>query len=73
MLTPQLAADGGRHPVGLGWHFGSTGGKTDVRSVGGGGGFKAEVRVLLGTDRASVVCANETSFDTGELVAAALQ
>lgn len=73
MREPQRGLDGSLLPAGLGWRSGETEGKPDLRSVGGGGGFKAEVRMRIDDGRAAVVCANETIFDTGPLAAAALR
>ncbi len=72
MREPQRTPDGEALPAGLGWRYGETDGSPDLRSVGGGGGFKTEVRVRL-DGRGAVVCANETLFDTGPLAAAALR
>ncbi len=73
MRTPQRDLRGAVLPVGLGWRLGTTGGKPDLRATGGGGGYKTEVRVLAGTDRAVVVAANQTTFDTGDIAVAALR
>jgi CubicO group peptidase (beta-lactamase class C family) len=82
ILTPAAAAamrerqhglGGAPLPTGLGWRFGETDGRAEVRALGGGGGFRAEVRVRLDDGRAAVVCANESVFDTGPTAAAALR
>jgi CubicO group peptidase (beta-lactamase class C family) len=72
MRERQRTPDGEVLAAGLAWRYGETDGIPDLRVVGGGGGFKTEVRIRL-DGSAAVVCANETLFDTGPLAAAGLR
>jgi D-alanyl-D-alanine carboxypeptidase len=48
----------------LGWHVGSYGSRRYYYKEGGGGGFHCEMRIYSSERIASVVIANNTSFDT---------
>jgi len=66
MLTPFVAATGDAGEIALGWHLGHVGGEPFVHHLGGGGGFRSELRVYPKLGYAVAVLANETSFPTGE-------
>jgi CubicO group peptidase (beta-lactamase class C family) len=65
MRTRQLDLQGRPMPIGLGWHPGSNGGEEYWYHLGGGGGFKSELRLYPERGYGVVVVASETSFDTG--------
>jgi len=54
-------------PVGLGWHLGVRSGERYAYHLGGGLGFRSELRIYPRARRAIAVVANETSFDTSAL------
>ena len=67
MLEPSRTRDGRSLGIGLGWHLGRIDGQPVAMHVGGGGGFKAELRLYPERGYAVAVLANETSFDTDPL------
>jgi CubicO group peptidase (beta-lactamase class C family) len=67
MRTPQADLRGRPMPIGLGWRPGSMGGEAYWYHLGGGGGFKSELRLYPERRYGIAVVANETSFDTGEI------
>jgi len=66
-LTPSRTTAGAVLPVGLGWHLGEVGGEPFAHHIGGGGGFRSELRIYPRLGYAIAVIANETSFDTDVL------
>ena len=71
-LTNVRSRDGRTLPVGLGWHLGKANGESYANHMGGGLGFRSELRIYPRLGCAVAVIANETSFDTtalAELVA----
>jgi CubicO group peptidase (beta-lactamase class C family) len=54
-------------PVGLGWHLGEENGENYANHIGGGLGFRSELRIYPRLGCAVAVIANETSFDTSTL------
>jgi CubicO group peptidase (beta-lactamase class C family) len=67
MRTPQRDLRGEPLPVGLGWRLGEIDGEPFAHHLGGGAGFKSEVRLYPRLGQAIVVAANETSFDTEQI------
>ncbi len=67
MRTRQADLRGRPMPIGLGWHPGSMGGEAYWYHLGGGGGFKSELRLYPERRYGIAVVANETSFATGEI------
>lgn len=67
MLQPTLTRDGQPTSVGLAWHLGSINGEPCLMHDGGGGGYRAEIRIYPNRGYAVAVLANETSFSTREL------
>lgn len=67
MLSPALDRDGRPLDVGLGWQLGREDGQPFAYHLGGGGGFRSELRVYPELGYAVVVLANETSFPTERL------
>lgn len=65
-LAPFVAATGEAEEIALGWHLGRIGEEPFVYHLGGGGGFRSELRVYPKLGYAVVVLANETSFPTGK-------
>ncbi len=63
-LTPSRTTAGGALPIGLGWHLGEVGGEPFAHHIGGGGGFRSELRIYPRLGYAIAVIGNETSFDT---------
>lgn len=59
----QRNNDGELIAMTLGWHIGANNGTRYFFKEGGGGGFHSEMRVYLAERIASVVIANNTSFD----------
>ncbi|MEJ2086576.1 MAG: serine hydrolase [Acidobacteriota bacterium] len=59
--------DGEALPVGLGWHLAEKNGQPCAHHLGGGLGFRSELRIYPRMRRAIAVVANETSFDTSTL------
>jgi D-alanyl-D-alanine carboxypeptidase len=72
-LTPFKAPDGSPLPVGLGWHLGNLGGVPYANHLGGGGGFRSELRIYPRLNYAVAVVGNETSFDTGSFTQLAVR
>jgi CubicO group peptidase (beta-lactamase class C family) len=66
-LTHVRSGDNRTLPVGLGWHLGDSGGEQYANHIGGGMGFRSELRIFPRLGRAVAVIANETSFDTTAL------
>ena len=64
MRTPQRDLRGRTLPVGLGWHLGEIDGEPYAYHLGGGAGFKSELRIYPGLGAGVAVVANETGFDT---------
>jgi len=52
-------------PMTLGWHIGSVDGVQFLFKVGGGGGFRSEMRIYPSAGIASVVMVNNASFNPG--------
>lgn len=67
MLSPSRGADGRDLGAGLGWQLGHEGGEDFAYHLGGGGGFRSELRVYPRLGYAVAVLANETSFPTETL------
>jgi D-alanyl-D-alanine carboxypeptidase len=70
MLKPTLLADGKPSGFGLSWRLGEIDGEPYADHDGGGGGFRAELRLYPRKGYAAAVLANETGFPTAELVRA---
>ncbi len=66
-LTPARTTSGAALPIGLGWHLGELDGEPYARHIGGGGGFRSELRVYPRLGYVVAVIGNETSFDTEAL------
>jgi CubicO group peptidase (beta-lactamase class C family) len=64
MQAPQRDLRGRPLPIGLGWHLGEIDGERYAFHLGGGAGFKSELRLYPRLGYGVVVVANETSFDT---------
>ncbi len=64
MQQPALDAKGKPLPMGLGWHLGTVDGERYAAHIGGGGGFRSEIRLYPALGYAVAVAGNETSFDT---------
>lgn len=60
-------AEGQATKMGLGWHLGKNGDEPYAYHIGGGGGFRVELRIYPRLGYAVAVMANETSFPTGDL------
>ncbi len=54
-------------PVGLGWHLGCAGSEHYAYQLGGGGGFRSELRIYPRLNYAVTVIGNETGFPTNSL------
>jgi CubicO group peptidase (beta-lactamase class C family) len=67
MRTRQMDLQGRPMPMGLGWHPGSIGGEEYWYHLGGGGGFKSELRLYADRGYGVAVVASETSFDTEQI------
>jgi CubicO group peptidase (beta-lactamase class C family) len=67
LLSPFVDGSGRPTGLGLGWHLGQEGGEPFAYHLGGGGGFRSELRIYPGLGYAVAVLANETSFPTGQL------
>jgi D-alanyl-D-alanine carboxypeptidase len=63
-LAPMKSLDGAMLPIGLGWHLGKIGEEQMAFHLGGGGGFRSELRIYPRLNYAIAIIANETSFDT---------
>jgi len=66
-LTTTTSADGSPLPIGLGWHLGNGGDEPYAFHLGGGGGFRSELRIYPRRKFAVAVIGNETSFDTAPI------
>jgi len=66
MREPQRDLRGRPLPVGLGWHLGELGGEPFAYHLGGGAGFRSELRMYPRLGCGVAVVANETGFDTGQ-------
>ncbi len=67
MLAPFRDHDGRELPVGLGWRLGTVGDEPYAHHLGGGGGFRSELRIYPRLGYAVAIAASETSFDTDGL------
>jgi CubicO group peptidase (beta-lactamase class C family) len=67
MLAPSRGPGGQAFAIGLGWHLGREDGHDFAYHLGGGGGFRSELRVYPQIGYAVAVLANETSFPTEKL------
>ena len=66
-LAHARSRNDGPFPVGLGWHLGEANGEKYANHIGGGLGFRSELRIYPRLGCAVAVIANETSFDTSAL------
>jgi len=66
-ISPVHSKNGLPFPIGLGWHLGETHGEPFANHLGGGAGFRSELRIYPRINQAIAVVANETSFDTSAL------
>ena len=66
MLTPTKLTDGTPTRIGLAWSLGTIDGEPFADHDGGGGGYRAELRIYPGRGYAVAVLGNETDFATGE-------
>lgn len=66
LLTPARDLAGRALPMGLGWHLGREGEAEYAGHIGGGGGFRAELRVYPSLGYAIALVGSETSFPTGD-------
>ena len=64
--APFLDAQGRGTGFGLGWCLGHVDGESFAYHLGGGAGYRAELRVYPKLGYAVAVLANETSFPTGD-------
>lgn len=64
MLAPSRDGRGRALDGGLGWHLGREDGQEFAFHLGGGGGYRGELRVYPGLGYAVAVLASETSFPT---------
>jgi CubicO group peptidase (beta-lactamase class C family) len=64
MLHEVKNTRGRELPIGLGWHLGQEDGRVIVYHLGGGGGYRSELRIHLALGYAVAVLATETSFPT---------
>lgn len=67
-FDPQRNIDGELIDMTLGWHIGRNRTGMYFFKEGGGGGFHCEMRIYLSTRLATVVIANNTSFDAGDFL-----
>lgn len=67
MTAPSIIENGRPTEIGLGWHLGDADGEPFAYHIGGGGGYRSELRVYPRLGYAVAVLANETSFPTGDL------
>lgn len=65
---PQKNNPGQLIQMTLGWHVGQRNGKRYYFKEGGGGGFHSEMRIYPDANIASIVIANDTSFDAPGLL-----
>jgi D-alanyl-D-alanine carboxypeptidase len=73
MLMPAKLRDGTATPFGLAWGLGTIDGEKFADHEGGGGGYRAELRLYPRLGYANAVLANETDFSTGGLARIILQ
>jgi CubicO group peptidase (beta-lactamase class C family) len=73
MLTPTRLHDGKFASFGLAWSLGTIDGEKFADHEGGGGGYRAELRLYPHLGYAAAVLANETDFSTGGLARIILQ
>lgn len=66
--TPQTTNDGEPLAMTLGWHIDETNGIRYFYKQGGGGGFRAEMRIYPGRGIGSVVMVNRTEFNSTALL-----
>ncbi len=66
-LAPARLHDGTVLPIGLGWQLGALDDEAYAYHLGGGAGFRSELRVYPRIRYAVAVIANESSFDTDSL------
>ena len=66
-LTPVRSQDNEEFPIGLGWHLGQANGEHYAKHIGGGLGFRSELRIYPRRGCAVAVIANATSFDTAAI------
>jgi hypothetical protein len=62
--SPQTTNDGKPLAMTLGWHIGETNGIRYFYKEGGGGGFRAEMRIYSHRGIGSVVMVNRTEFSS---------
>jgi CubicO group peptidase (beta-lactamase class C family) len=67
MLAPSLLRDGKPTGFGLAWRLGKIDGESYADHDGGGGGYRAELRIYPRRGYAVAVLANESGFSTDEL------
>ncbi len=72
-LEEQRNSAGKPIRMGLGWHLDEADGVPYAYHVGGGAGYKAELRIYPTLGYAVAVVANETSFSTDEITSLILQ
>ena len=63
-LEPTKARDCAPLPIGLGWHLEVIGNEPMAFHLGGGGGFRSELRIYPRLNYAIAVVSNETGFNT---------
>lgn len=73
MIQPALTSDGQPTSVGLGWQLRRINGERYLMHDGGGGGYRAELRIYPDRGYAVAVLANESSFATEELARAIIR
>jgi len=73
MLTPAKLRDGTPAPFGLAWRIGTIDGEEFADHEGGGGAYRAELRLYPRLGYAAAVLANETDFSTDGLARIILQ
>jgi CubicO group peptidase (beta-lactamase class C family) len=66
-LRNTRTKSGEKVPIGLGWHLAELKGEPYAHHLGGGIGFRSELRIYPRMKRAIAVIANETSFDTATI------
>jgi CubicO group peptidase (beta-lactamase class C family) len=66
-LSPVQSLRGEKLAIGLGWHLGEANGVPYANHLGGGAGFRSELRIYPRIGAAIAIIANETSFDTTPL------
>lgn len=64
MLRPAKSTAGRDLPIGLGWHLGGEGDRAFAYHLGGGGGYRSELRIYPALGHAAAVLGTETSFPT---------